>query len=65
MNALTVGELQVMLRGIDGKAKIKLIVMDDSHKEIKMIGLMDYVIKPTTKGEEVVFYGGGEAQVSC
>lgn len=60
---ITVGELQRMLQGIDGNSEIRLVVMDDLCKEIKMSGRMDYIIKPTVKGQEVVFYAGGEAQI--
>ncbi len=59
----TVGELTRMLRGIDGRAKIKLIVLDDECKEIKMEGFMDYIIKPKKKGDQVVFYAGGQAVI--
>ncbi len=60
---ITVGELQRMLLGIDGRSKIKLIVLDDECKEIKMEGPMDYIIKPKKKGDEVVFYAGGQATI--
>lgn len=60
---ITVGELVRMLRGVDGRCKIQLIVLDDECKEIKMEGYMDYIIKPKDHHGEVVFYAGGQAMV--
>lgn len=60
---ITVGELQRMLRGVDGMTKISLIVLDDQCTTIKMEGFMDYIIKPKTKDDDVVFYAGGQALI--
>lgn len=60
---ITVGELVRMLRSVDGRCKIKIIVLDDECKEIKMEGYMDYIIKPKDRKEDVVFYAGGQATI--
>lgn len=60
---ITVAELKNMLRGVDGRTKIRLIVTDDECGEIKMTGSMDYIRKPKKAGGVIVFLARGEANI--